>query len=340
MKITRATANARIGLLGNPSDGFFGKTISCILRNYAAKVVVYEWPELEIILSRQDRCEFRQLEDLVDDVRLNGLYGGLRLVKATIKVFAEYCWREQIRLPEQNFSLRYETDIPRQVGLGGSSAIITAAMRGLAEFYQVSIPREILPGLVLSVETEEIGIDAGLQDRVCQVYEGLVYMDFNRETMSRLGHGLYESLDPGLLPPLYLAFRNDLSRISGIYHSDLRGRWNRGESAVHRAMEQFADLARQGRECLLQGDAVELARLVDRNFDIRSGLSRLDPKNVEMIEMARSHGVCAKYAGSGGAIVGICGSDETFRDLQEDFRTIGCTAIRPRVSSLIDSQGA
>ena len=332
MKITRAAANARIGLLGNPSDGFFGKTISCILRNYAAKVVVYEWPELEIILSRQDRCEFRQMEDLVDDVRLNGLYGGLRLVKATIKVFAEYCWREKIQLPQQNFSLRYETDIPRQVGLGGSSAIITAAMRGLAEFYQVSIPREILPGLVLTVETEEIGIDAGLQDRVCQAYEGLVYMDFNRETMDRLGHGLYESLDSGLLPPLYLAVRNDLSRISGIYHSDLRGRWNRGESAVHRAMGEFADLARQGRDCLLQGNTGELASLMDRNFDIRSGLSRLDPKNVEMIEMARSRGVCAKYAGSGGAIVGICESDETFRGLQEDFRTIGCTVIRPRVS--------
>ena len=332
MKITRAAANARIGLLGNPSDGYYGKTISCVLRNYAAKVVVYEWPELEIILSRQDRCEFRQMEDLVDDVRINGLYGGLRLVKATIKVFAEYCWREQIRLPQQNFSLRYETDIPRQVGLGGSSAIITAAMRGLSEFYGVSIPREILPGLVLSVETEEIGIDAGLQDRVCQVYEGLVYMDFDREAMSRLGHGLYEPLDPGLLPPLYLAYRNDLSRISGIYHSDLKGRWNRGERAVHRAMEQFADLARQGRECLVQGDAEELARLMDRNFDIRSGLSRMDPKNVEMIEMARARGVCAKYAGSGGAVVGICESDETFRGLQEDFRTIGCTVIRPRVS--------
>ena len=332
MKITRAAANARIGLLGNPSDGFFGKTISCILKNYAAKVVVYEWPELEIILSRQDRCEFRQLEDLVDDVRLNGLYGGLRLVKATIKVFAEYCWRENIQLPKRNFSLRYETDIPRQVGLGGSSAIITAAMRGLSEFYQVSIPREILPGLVLSVETEEIGIEAGLQDRVCQVFEGLVYMDFNREAMDRLGHGFYESLDPGLLPPLYLAYRNDLGQVSGIYHTDLRGRWNRGERAVHRAMERFADLAQRGRDCILQGDSEELARLMDRNFEVRSGLSMLDPKNVEMIEMARSHGVCAKFAGSGGAIVGICKSDGTFRGLQEDFRTIGCTVIRPKVS--------
>ena len=213
-------------------------------------------------------------------------------------------------------------------------------MRGLSEFYRVSIPREILPGLVLSVETEEIGIEAGLQDRVCQVYEGLVYMDFNREAMKRLGHGFYESLDPGLLPPLYLAYRNDLGQVSGIYHTDLRGRWNRGEQVVHRAMEDFADLARMGRDCLLRGDTARLAALMDRNFDIRSALSRLDPRNVEMIEMARSHGVSAKFAGSGGAIVGICESDETFLELQEDFRAIGCTVIRPRVSSPIDSQGA
>ena len=51
-----------------------------------------------------------------------------------------------------------------------------------------------------------------------------------------------------------------------------------------------------------------------------------------MIELARSRGVSAKFAGSGGAIVGICESDETFLGLQEDFRTIGCTVIRPRVS--------
>ena len=36
---------------------------------------------------------------------------------------------------------------------------------------------------------EELGITAGLQDRVVQVYGGLVYMDFARESMQQLGHG-------------------------------------------------------------------------------------------------------------------------------------------------------
>lgn len=45
------------------------------------------------------------------------------------------------------------------------------------EHYQVTdkLPKEELPGLILSAETE-LGITAGLQDRVIQVYEGMVYM--------------------------------------------------------------------------------------------------------------------------------------------------------------------
>jgi glucuronokinase len=329
LKIVRASAHARVGLLGNPSDGYFGKTISFILNNFSARVVLYEWPELEIVISKDDRCQFDRLEDLVEDVQLKGLYGGLRLIKAAVKKFAEYCKQTNVSLGAKNFSLRYETDIPRQVGLAGSSAIITAVFKGLMEYYQVAIPREILPGLILSVETDEIGISAGLQDRVCQTYGGLVFMDFDRKFMEANGHGRYEPLDPGLLPPLYVAYRSDLSKISGIYHSNLRARWDAGDPEVHQAMKTFADLAEEGRACLLCKDYARLARLMDENFDTRRRITRLDPRNIEMVELARRQGVCAKYAGSGGSIVGICGDENIFRKLQAELRNIGCTVIRP-----------
>lgn len=331
MKIVKSSACARVGLLGNPSDGFFGKTISAILRNFSASVVLYEWPELEVILGRQDRCQFDRLDDLVEDVRLNGIYGGLRLIKAAIKKFAEHCAGEGIALPARNFSLRYDTTIPRQVGLAGSSAIITATIRALMEFYEVAIPRQVLPSLILAVETDEIGIQAGLQDRVCQVYEGLVYMDFEREHLESRGYGRYEVLDPGLLPPLYVAYREDLSKVSGVYHGSLRARWEEGDAAVRAAMEEFAELAERGRRCLLDGDHEVLARLMDRNFDLRASITRLDPRNVEMVRLARRLGVCAKYAGSGGSIVGICRDPGVFRRLVEEFARIGCKVIRPQV---------
>ncbi len=330
MQIIEKLAHARAGLLGNPSDGYFGKTVSVTFRDFRARIVLYEWPELEIILSRQDRCEFSSLDELVDDVRLNGLYGGLRLIKATIKVFTEFCRREGIELPQRNFALRYETDIPRQVGMAGSSAIVTAAFRALMEFYGVDVPNPVLANLVLSVETEEIGIAAGLQDRVCQVYGGLVYMDFAREHFERQGFGEYEVLNPGLLPPLYIAYRRNLSQISGIYHSNLRERWIQGDAEVVHAMQEFARLAEAGRQALLAGDYAAVGRLMDRNFDIRSGLVRLDPVNVEMVKAARRIGVSAKYAGSGGSIVGICEDPERFERLRSELAGLDCEVLRPR----------
>jgi glucuronokinase len=331
VRIVETRAYARIGLLGNPSDGFFGKTISVTIQDFWAGIVLYEWPELEIVLGHQDRGLFHGIDELVEDVRLNGLYGGLRLIKAAIKRFAEYCSEKRLPLSSQNFSLRYETNIPRQVGLAGSSAIITAAFRALMDFYTIDIPREILANLILEVETKEIGIDAGLQDRVCQVYEGLIFMDFNEAYFKANGHGRYRSLDPNLLPPLFLAYRANLSQVSGIYHSNLRERWRLGDPKVIEAMQLFGELADDGMHCLLERDYGRLAKLIDRNFDIRSELSTLDPANVQMVHLARRLGLCAKYAGSGGAIVGICEEDDQFLKLKEEFGQLGCEVIRPKI---------
>lgn len=49
------------------------------------------------------------------------------------------------------------------------------------------------------LQTEELEINAGLQDRVVQVYGGLVSMDFNHQQMKNHGHGIYEQLDSDIL---------------------------------------------------------------------------------------------------------------------------------------------
>ncbi len=331
MQIIKSVSHARAAVLGNPSDGYYGRTIAIIVKNFTARVVVYEWPELEIILSQEDRCCFDRLEDLVEDVKLHGYYGGLRLIKAAIKRFAEYCAEQGVRLDRRNFALRYETDIPRQVGLAGSSAIITAAFKALMQFYGVSFPREILPSLILSVETREIGISAGLQDRVAQVYEGLTYMDFDREYMDRHGHGRYESLDPALLPPFYVAYRTDLSEVSGVFHNNVRARWEAGDRAVIDAMRRVADLAREGRDCLLAHDHKSLGELINANFDVRASIYRLDPRNVEIVMTARRLGASAHYAGSGGSILGTYDGETMLARLQQELGQLGCRVIIPVV---------
>ncbi len=162
MQIIRNRAFARAGLLGNPSDGYHGKTISIIVRNFHADVVLYEWETTEIVLAEDDRASFASVYELARDVRLHGYYGGIRLIKATIKRYVDYCQAGGYHLHDTNFSIRYNTTIPRQVGMAGSSALITATLRCLMEFYEVELPLEAQPSFVLSIEREELGIAAGL----------------------------------------------------------------------------------------------------------------------------------------------------------------------------------
>lgn len=334
MYLIRKRAYARAGLMGNPSDGYHGKTISLIVRNFWAEVVLYEWDTLEIVLAEDDRARFSSIGDLARDVRLHGYYGGIRLIKATIKRFVEYCESQGLQLHQRNFSIRYETHIPRQVGLAGSSALIVATLRCLMEFYGVEISHVVQPSLVLAVENEELGIAAGLQDRVIQVYEGLVYMDFS-QSCERQIHGFkcydYEPLDPQLLPHLYLTYHAGLSEPTEVFHNDIRGRYNRGEAQVVDAMRGFAQLAAEAREALLARDVERLARLINGNFDLRRSIYRLPAWQVDMVEAARACGASGKFAGSGGAIIGTYSGAEMFAALQSRLEKMGCVTVRPLV---------
>ncbi|MCX6550597.1 MAG: GHMP kinase [Acidobacteria bacterium] len=335
MFLTRKRAFARAGLLGNPSDGYHGKTISISVRNFWAEVVLYEWDSVDIVLAEGDRARFDSVHDLARDVRLHGYYGGIRLIKATIKRFVGHCDAQGLTLHDRNFSVRYQTNIPRQVGLAGSSALIVATLRCLMEYYGIEIPIEAQPTFVLNVEQEELRITAGLQDRVIQVYEGLVYMDFDR-SREHLVAGLpcyhYERLDPALLPPLYLAYHVSLGEPTEVFHNNIRERYNRGEALVVDAMSHFASIAAQGREALLTGDSARLAALMNENFDTRRSIYALPPWQIGQIETARRCGASAKFAGSGGAILGVYRDEAMLDDLRHALGVVGSRTIVPEVA--------
>ena len=329
--IVKTRAYARAGLAGNPSDGYFGKTISVSIKNFYAEVTLYETPDLEILPNERDHSYFKDFEHLVRDVQLQGYYGGIRLIKAAAKKFHDYCQGKGIVLANKNFTIRYTSNIPVQVGLAGSSAIVTATIRALMTFYGVEIPKPLLPNLILSVETDELSISAGLQDRVIQVYEGLVYMDFDKKLMDTQGHGNYESLDPNLLPPIYLAYISDLSEISGIAHGNLRGRFMAGDTAVIEAMKYFAERAELAREAILKRQPEKLFEIMNQNFDKRKEIFPISRKNLEMVNLARMVGASAKFPGSGGAIVGMYTDEKMFNKLKETLAEIGAVVIKPEI---------
>ena len=69
-------------LVGNPSDGFFGKTISMSIKNFWAEVTLTESAKLTLIPHPLcDPTEFGSLADLHGISCKEGYLGGLRLLQ-------------------------------------------------------------------------------------------------------------------------------------------------------------------------------------------------------------------------------------------------------------------
>jgi len=329
---------ARVGLVGNPSDGFYGKTLSSCINNFHAEVTLTESEDLEIVPHTvHDPVKFVSLAQLAETSHRFGYYGGIRLVYATCKGFYEYCKGNNIVLAERNCSIKYDTTIPRQVGLGGSSAIIVSLWKALMDFYGVEteqIPLDIQPNLIRGIETEELGIAAGLQDRVVQTYGGTVYMDFDKAVMQRLGHGVYERVYYDIFPNLFLAYVENPGKDSGKMHNQIRFRFNEGDTKVIEAMCNFQSYALEAKHVLLKGDLDRFAQLMCLNFQQRLRLyggEALGEDSLQMISIASELGSPAKFPGSGGAVVGVYSSGEQFRNLELAYAEAGFKFANVRI---------
>ena len=101
----------RAAVIGNPSDGYFGKTIAFVFSNFIAKVQIYQTPELEIKPQRLDSTSFKNMKGLVEDINFAGYYGGMRLIKGMIKVFYEYCIKNNLPMASKNFTIQYTSNM-------------------------------------------------------------------------------------------------------------------------------------------------------------------------------------------------------------------------------------
>jgi glucuronokinase len=275
-------AFARAALAGNPSDGYGGAVLAvCVPRLVArARATPADEPSSDPPSA---------------------------LVDAAIARFA--------RGP---CAVRWETTVPREVGLGGSSAIVTATVRALCALHGHALEPDELAEMVLAVEVEDLGIAAGPQDRYAQAHEGLLLMDF----AGARPH--VERLDPGLLPPLYLAWRAGAAEASHAVHGGLRERGE--EPRVRAGMQRLAGAARAAAQALREGDHAAFAAALDASFDERLALLDLDPRHAAMVHAARGAGASANYAGSGGAIAGTLPPDG-LAPVERALRALDCEVM-------------
>lgn len=321
-KKVEVSVPARIGLWGNPSDGFDGKVVACTVDNFTANVSA---KESEFVNVQRNWAidpihSFDSLPELSREVEQYGYLNGRALVMASCKKFMDIVKANGLYPIDRNFEMKYSSSIPRQVGLGGSSALIIATIWSLAEFYNVThvFSNSYLAQKALEVEVEELGLTAGPQDRVIQSMGGLVYMDFSPEACKYGTLGSFASLSIDLLPEIVLAYTTHPTHNSSSAHSPIKDRYKDGDSKVMGVMNEFANNAEQARR-MLERDIGNFDNFNSLNLyehSLRSKLYEIDESTQKLVEMLDEFGVNAKQTGSGGAVFGVVPEDKNDSNLE------------------------
>jgi glucuronokinase len=216
-------------------------------------------------------------------------------------------------------AIDWSTTVPEGVGLGGSSAIAIAVIRALCGVHGLELGVDEVAAVALAAEREDLGIAGGRQDQIAEAYGGLMLMDFASDRPDRL--------DPALLPPLVVAWREECAESSGIAHAKLRARFDAGDAVVQECIAELAALAFSARDSLVGRDRDAFARAVDRSFDLRARMMPLDSRHVAMIDCARGAGAAANYTGSGGAIVAVCVDEDHQHAVLDALLMHGCDVL-------------
>ena len=239
---------------------------------------------------------------------------------------------DYLKFPAIECRVEYESEIPVRSGLGGSTSLMVALLRGLLAWQNVHLNAYRLAEMARYIELNHLKVMCGYQDAYMASFGGLNFVDcrgkqFYRESEAEL-FATIESLAP-FVPklPFILGFTG-VQHSSGSVHKPLRERWLEGERAVVAAYERIIDIALMGKKALMLEDWRTLASLMNENHAIQRDLGGSGESNERLIAAALAAGApAAKLAGAGdgGTIIALWLKEDS-SCLESALRQAGATA--------------
>lgn len=299
--IVKAVAPARILDFGGWTDTWFAKTGRVL--NFAvdlyAKVIIVprERPGASIIA--QDYGEAIEIAS-PSEVLYDGKHD---LLKAALNV---------TKVDRVNISVF--SDVPPGCGTGSSAAVSVALIGALGVLADMHLTPHEVAKLAHKLETEELGIQSGVQDQVASATGGIGYHIIDpypsvATSPIRLSHEVTLELESRLI----LVYTGQ-SHLSGDVHKKVIGDYEAGVDRTINAMETLRNTPVWAKSALMRGDFVELAEIMNTNTQAQKNLHpEITTDKIETLEeISRNAGAMGfkiNGAGGGGSVTLLCGSD-------------------------------
>jgi len=265
MKVIQASAPARCGILGNPSDIYGGWVLSC-----------------SVPVRATCRLTLGVCAHLPEDTRL---------LDAALKRFPL----------AGEWKVEWSTDIPRSSGLSGSTALLAATLACIlaARGEESALEDTVAMGeLVRDVERHEADIMCGYQDAQMIVHGGLQHMSFAGKHPAEPGPR--PTLTPMQTDLPFLLITTGVERLSGSVHGPIAQRWMDGEPDVVGAIETITELGRQAGDWAAKGDWQAMAEGMTENHRLVAQMGGSGEPIDHLISLCLKHGARAgKLAGAG-----------------------------------------
>ncbi len=312
--IVKAIAPARILDFGGWTDTWFakkGRVLNIAVDLYSKVIVIpRERPGASIIA--QDYGEAIEIQNIS-----NVLYDGKHdLLKAALNV-----------TKVDGVDISVYSDVPPGCGTGSSAAVSVALIGALSVMAGLHLTPHEVASLAHKLETEELGIQSGVQDQVASAMGGIGFHIIDpypsvSSSPLRLPHETALELESRLL----LVYTGQ-AHLSGDVHKKVIEDYQAGVEKAQKAMQTLRNTPIWAKSALMRGDFVELAEIMNINTQAQKDLHPdiTTDKIEELQDIAFKTGALGfkiNGAGGGGSVTILCGSTNT-REVETAIKNAG-----------------
>jgi len=323
--IIESVASNRVCDFGGWTDTWFAKT-GAVLNfavNLYARVTIRTRSESGITIHAQDYQDQIDIDDIT-----NADYSSKHaLLIAALKIMNI----------NQGLDVFISSDVPAGCGTGSSAAISVAMIKGLSLLNGECLVAHEVSKLAHNIETEELGIQSGIQDQIASAYGGVNFIE-----MYEYPNAFVSPVNPS--PDVFYQLENRWvlvyegeRHLSGEVHEKVISELKIEGSRAHQALATLKETATLAKRALITGDMSGFCKAMNMNNTAQKQLHpEIDTENFRKIEaIGGEHGVMGAMingAGGGGSIVLVTGPGQRAELEQalakENFRILPCRISR------------